>query len=278
MTLCASEVRSDKLSNDPRETSATIDPVEHAMTLAQESMGAWTRARKIPVLYRYNESAPGYPVDRLNKLGPHEGYIGFTQGYSTSPLPHITKHLAQMVSCTSPLRLYVDIVALWQVDAYLKAEAAAVHGTELRDFKVDYPYSNKQLMHLVQTETDYSIRVKMGRTERSWLIREALLRSIMFKQAKVPEIWDVCMPNPVATGTNNDIGVSAVLVAFGLKVKLCPTEQGWEQHAKYRQYLPVKVVGIRRGYTEILCEAVGPPTDEPRIKGPAYPELAPREE
>ena len=51
--------------------------------------------------------------------------------------------------------------------------------------------------------------------------------------------------------------------------------RGWEKQAKFRQYLPVKIIKVDAHY-DLLCTAVGPPSDTPTVNGGTcvYPELA----
>lgn len=252
-------------------------PVAGAMLLAAESLGAWARPRGIPALYRYQSFRPGFDLNKLNNLGPHEGYLSLVSGESSSPSPYPMLNMAQMMPCSSPLRLAKDLINQYQIDAYLKAEAATPVSDRSTGMQVDYPRTRVELLRYLREEPDYKdLRMADERGKRHWKIM-ALFRALHFGEAQLPQTCDVQVGNPVRIGKEKDT-ITATLMLFELSAVLMPSEQGWEKHAKFRQFLPVKIQSVDVTNGHVICVAVGPPTDIPRIKDFAYPELLPRSE
>ncbi|KAK5093688.1 3'-5' RNA exonuclease complex component [Exophiala xenobiotica] len=269
-------VASRKINFDERydDQKRKYHPIAGCMLMAAESMGAWARRRQIPAVYRHQSFRFGYNLHKLNNLGQHEGYLGVTSGESLFPSPHLMLNMAQMLPITSPLRSMHDLVNLYQTDAYLKAEAAAPTSDSLADLHVDYPRSREALLRYLHGDTGYKGVSLTSRNEQKHWVTVALFRAFHYREAQLPETLDVQVGNPAKIGkeTNNII---VTLAAFGLRASLVPSEQGWERLAKFRQFLPVKLQMLDLERSTVVCVAVGPPTDTPRIKDFAYPELRP---
>ncbi|KAK5945128.1 3'-5' RNA exonuclease complex component [Knufia obscura] len=284
--------RSEHCYGDPairvRATKITVDatydeqpkkyhPVAGCMLLAAESLGAWARPRQIPALYRYQAPRPGYDLNRLNNLGQHEGYLGLLNGDSVSPAPYLMLNMAQMLPSSSPLRNTKDLINQYQIDAYLKAEAAAASTSAgINDIQVSYPWDKQGLMHYLNNVRDKVVTMANTVSDRHWKTM-ALYRAFHYGEAQLPEILDVQIGNTMRVGKQNAY-VPASLAAFDLPADLTPSDQGWEKQAKFRQFLPVKIQSVDLANGFVHCIAVGPPTDEPRIKDLVYPELRPQED
>lgn len=104
----------------------------------------------------------------------------------------------------------------------------------------------------------------------------ALYRAFQFQEAKLPEVWDVFVDNPVnVKGDSLDMArvTEGKLGALGLPVVFAKTKEGWEDKAKFRQWLPARILKVEPRNAQIFCEAVGPPSDSPHVDKLQYPEL-----
>jgi len=251
-------------------------PVAGCMLLTNESVGAWARRRQIPAVYRYQSFRPGYDLNKLNNLKENEGYLGMISGESVSPSPHLMLNMAQMLPITNPLRANKDLINIYQIDAYLRAEAATPVSDGVMDLQVDYPRPREELLRHLREDAAYKGVTMASQIERKHWTMVALFRAFYYGEARLPETLEVCVGNPARVGKETD-RMTVTLTAFGLNASLVPSEQGWEKRAKFRQFLPVKLqsLDVQRG--AVLCVAVGPPTDTPHTKDFIYPELRPQE-
>lgn len=247
------------------ESTFDVNPSKHnhvvgASLLVSESTALWCKRHDVPVMYRMQKPTPGYSIEKLNTLGKYEGYIAPESGQTLYPSPMVYMNLAQGMQCTNPLRRFNDFINMSQIDAYLKAEA--VHKSRAGSDVVlpDYPYNRDDLMRLM---TDFSRGwVKLSSTVemRGWTIY-ALWRAFYFEEGKLPDVWDLMMPNPVVVGKAFS-RPHGILMPFALPAEISPSEQAYETSAKFRQFLPVKIIRINWFQLEIEVVAVGPATDE----------------
>ena len=96
---------------------------------------------------------------------------------------------------------------------------------------------------------------------------QALFRAFHFKEAPLPEIWDVEVADPFKKNRQQFFikGLSSVagtLKPFGVLVFLMQTPLGWEQDAQPGQYLPCKIELVDTIQRHIVAKPVGPPTDD----------------
>ncbi|KAJ9653083.1 3'-5' RNA exonuclease complex component [Neophaeococcomyces mojaviensis] len=252
------------------------DLLTTAMILAQESAGLWLRQRDVPGVYRSNMPRGGFDLEKLNNLGANEGFLAPSSTDSTIPYPYVILNAAQMASFTNPLRKYIDLLNHYNIDAYLKANSEATNQSNHEPHDVVYPQSRKELTKYIRENDVYmDISQMSGKSKFHWTF-QALFRAFHFNEAKLPEVWDIVVGNPVRIGKHldADVHINGHLLVFGLQVRLEPSEEGWEKQAKFRQYLPVKLLRVDSHY-DLLCVAVGPPSDTPIANGGTciYPEF-----
>lgn len=177
---------------DPFEVleSTKYDLVSHAMVLAGEVVGQWCMERGIPALY----SATSYPPDE----GPGQSASVIPRrpkGFSLSkPTPHAALGMDQYVKCTSPLRRYTDLMAHWQIEAYLRDEE-------------ELPFSEGYIDSFIG-RLNWQDRVKTQAESRSrdFWICQLFHRALNFKEIKLPETFQcliVTVIGPV-TGSPTD--------------------------------------------------------------------------
>lgn len=256
------------------EQSIKNDVVAGAMMLACEAAALWAAARDIPFVYRYTKEKDSVKLSNLNALGPHDSYISLTTGESVDVSPSPTLGAAGYANVTSPLRRYRDLLNHYQIDAYLKALAERSEDQSKVSARIQYPYSRQELMQVLENTSNGAELVTWSNLQKTqWLIK-ALYRAFYFQEAKLPDVWDVFIDNPVNLRGRNEVTKSrGTIYALALKVSLESTEEGWEKMAKFRQYLPSKLVSINPNEGLVICKAIGPPSDEPYVKDLAYPPI-----
>lgn len=250
--------------------------VAGAMIQACETAAIWTAERGIPIVYRSSKSASGFDLSKLNSLGPHDFYVNPLGFESLEINPGTTLATAGYTYVTNPLRRYRDVQNHAQIDAYLKAQA---NQTRERSEVVQYPYSRQDLLQNLRRDSDGFDLVKQSKLETNQWLFMMFYRAFYFQEAKLPEIWDVYVSNPVRIGyssaINNFTTTEGKIWAFGLSVEIQPSEQGWEKWAKFRQWIPAKVISVDPATARVLVEAVGPPTDRPALRDIQFPPLGP---
>jgi len=264
--------------NETFDDQVTKDDVLVAtMLLAQESTGLWLRQHDVPGVYRCSSPRAAFDLEKLNSLGNNEGFLAPFSTDSTTPYPYTPLNMAQMASFTSPLRKYIDLINHYNIDAYIKARSRAADGSDQKALDIAYPQNRRELTKYIRENDVYmEISRVAGQSKFHWIF-QALFRAFHFKEAKLPEVWDVLVGNPVRIGKHldADVHINGHLLCFGVQVRLEPSAEGWEKQAKFRQYLPVKIIKVDAHY-DLLCTAVGPPSDTPTVNGGTcvYPELA----
>ncbi|KAK5091617.1 3'-5' RNA exonuclease complex component [Lithohypha guttulata] len=247
------------------EQGIKYDIVGSSMLLCAEAFGYWARRREVPIIYRAQECHHAFPLERLNTLGPHEGYIAPIPGSSLRPARHVTLGMAQMSWCTNPLRRFYDLLNQYQVDAYIKAEATAAHGSSGSNSPdAEYPFATSKLSTYIETLD----MIELSRTQTSavsqWVLL-ALFRAFHFNEASLPPVWDVLVENPLQVGLSqaSEGYTRATLARYNHPIYLEPSPGRYENKGKFRQHLPVKLTRIDYREKAIYGIAIGPPSDTP---------------
>ncbi|KAK4943372.1 3'-5' RNA exonuclease complex component [Elasticomyces elasticus] len=252
-----------------RENDDTLTGMN--MVLASESAGKWVAARGIPACFQGALTQPGYPLSVLNKMAQHELKRFPLQQNSSEPLPHVYLDSTAYLRCTSPIRRCTDVLAHWQVDAYLRAEAQNLISPGMRADSIELPFT-KEMMdnYIIQQE----FRQRRGVLEvestdrRTWLLR-ALFRAFHFKEAPLPETWDLRIQKRSETILRDgDTGLTGRLLPFDAPARLLETPEGWEKSATHASYVPVKIELVDVAQRSVFCKAVGPPSVKANFTDP----------
>jgi hypothetical protein len=181
---------------------------------------------------------------------------------SSTPIPHVAGNVEHYLRLTSPLRRYNDLLNQWQADAYLKAEA--------ENKEVAYPFSLRQVQDLIPFFNEHQMEAFFARNNEtvSWFLR-ALFRAFHFKEAELPEIWDVQISKVARKKySDDDSRIRGVLLPFKIQVKLLESPEKWEAHTKLGSYLPVKLEMVNLSEVSVSCRAVGPASDDYTVREP----------
>ena len=114
--------RYDKMTSDTAFESREL--TSHMMVLAGESAAKWCVERKIPMFFQSATAHPEFPVSKYKDLDISDERIDPRPEATTTPGFHVNLELDQYLRCSSPLRRYTDLVNTWQIDSYLRWEAA----------------------------------------------------------------------------------------------------------------------------------------------------------
>lgn len=247
--------------------------VAMANMLACEATAIWAAARDIPIIYRSTQSPGDAELSKLNNMGRHDAYVAPPSAEGVDIAPSVSLATAGYANVNNPLRRYRDLKNHHQVDAYLKGQAE-----ERKDGGegIRYPWSREDLKQAIYEESDGGETVKSNSLYQLQSLHMALYRAFYFQEAKLPEIWDVYIDNPVNLGgskSDEATTTKGTIYALGIKVQLQPCEQGWEKAGKFRQWIPCKLISINPSKGLIICQAVGPPSDQPSVKDLAYPDM-----
>ena len=238
------------------------------MSVASEMAGLWCAQREIPAIYQVSLPHAGFSPSKLSNLERFERRIEPRHSLSSTPLPHVLINCNQYMRFTSPLRRYTDLVGLWQVDAYLRQEGAPSDRVLGYDNTEELPFSKVQLDQYItqNAQTIKDLERLMRRSKAHWAY-QAFFRAFHFKEATLPEVWDLCVDRMSwkATSKNSDdSGLRGRLIPFHVHdVRVKKSEEGYEKTVLIGQYLPVKIELVDVQLPTIYVKAVGPPSDKP---------------
>lgn len=245
------------------------DIVMQTMVLAGESTAKWLADRGLSAVFAGSLTDPEFPVAKLNASTLADSFLTPKATESADPVPHVVMGLAQYTRSTSPLRRYTDLIAQWNINSYLRAEADGVvqNGARLPStYKV--PFTRDAVAEYIQYEGWVA---KTGSAQREssdshWAF-QALFRAFHFNEAELPEIWDaeVRSSKEYSPEAQTDLDMSPImgtLLPFGHFVGFAKSEGDWEMKATRKQYLPVKIERVDATEGMVIVRAVGPPRDE----------------
>ncbi|EXJ87340.1 hypothetical protein A1O3_04299 [Capronia epimyces CBS 606.96] len=241
------------------------------MTLAAESAAKWFSDRGIPAFFTGSLTQPGFPLSKLNSMGSQESKRAPLVTFSSTPIPHVFLSTKSYLRFTSPIRRFTDTLAHWQADAYLQAEANGLVEPGGDASKLELPYSKEMVDEYILTDAE-KLRALPYKVMRSpkvhWALR-ALFRAFHFKEADLPEVWDlrVLTLHDVAS-TGDDTGLRGQLLPFQLPTRLLESPEGWEKMARRNSFLPVKIELVDLDEMWVSCRAVGPPSDTYNFRDP----------
>ncbi|EXJ83438.1 hypothetical protein A1O1_07061 [Capronia coronata CBS 617.96] len=241
------------------------------MTLAAESAAKWFGDRGIPAFFTGSLTQPGFPLSKLNSMDMQENKRPPLGTYSSTPVPHVFLNTSAYLRVTSPIRRFTDILAHWQADAYLRAEASGLVKPGLDASKLELPYSKEMMDEYISTDAEKlrSLPYKVMRSPKiHWALR-ALFRAFHFKESELPTVWDLKVLTLHNVGkTGEDTGLRGQLLPFQLPTKLLESPEGWEKKARRNSFLPVKIELVDLDEMWVYCRAVGPPSDTYNFKDP----------
>jgi len=190
---------------------------------------------------------------------------------SSSAVPHIYMDVKTYLRFTSPIRRFEDLLAHWQADAYLRAEADGKLQPGEDATKIDLPFTRPTVDDYLTTEVDRvrALTLIVNQLPNSnWTLR-ALFRAFHFKEAELPEVWDLMVYSRAArTIDSDDSGIRGGLLPFSVPVKVMKSAEAWETSATRGSYLPVKIELVDLDAMVVICRPVGPPTDTLNCTGP----------
>ncbi|EXJ66545.1 uncharacterized protein A1O5_10214 [Cladophialophora psammophila CBS 110553] len=235
--------------------------------LVAESAGKWFQDRKLPACFFGSSYTADFPPSKLNKLGRGE-HAEYPSGkLSSSPIPHVHKSHQVHLWFSNPLRRYPDLMAHWQVDAYLRAEASgAIQPGDPGDSddKLKLPISKEKVDEFIVEHSPrmYEWAREITRAERRHWITQALFRAFHFREAELPHVWDVNVTSVNSTRTRpDDSGLRGVLLPFNVYAVILASNEGWEKGVKFRSFLPVKLELVDLVRKTVVVRPVGHPSE-----------------
>lgn len=235
-----------------------------AMNLAAESAGKWFADRNIPACFNGSSTQPGFPLSKLNTMGARERKLLPITRVSSSPIPHVYMDVKTYLRFTSPIRRFDDLLAQWQADAYLRAEADGLLQPGEDANKITLPFSRAVVDEYVTNEVNRvrALTLIVSKLPTSnWTLR-ALFRAFHFKEAVLPEVWDFRVYNRAARTTDpDDTGIRGGLIPFHVGAKILKSAEAWETSATRGSYLPVKIELVDLDAMLVICRPIGPPSD-----------------
>ncbi|KAI1609505.1 mitochondrial exoribonuclease Cyt-4 [Exophiala viscosa] len=241
------------------------------MVLAGESAGKWFAARGIPVCFTGAIPQPGYPLSVLNRMSQNEIKQFPLQLSLSEPIPHIYLDSTAYVRFTSPLRRCTDLLAHWQADAYLRAEAQHLVAPGERADSIELAFTKETVDKYIvqQEEVQRRAVLEIGAVDRqTWLLR-ALFRAFHFNEAQLPETWDLRIQRRSdRVIRDGDTGLLGRLLPFDAPARVLETAEGWEKSATHASYLPVRLELVDLAQKVVFCKAVGPASLTPNFTDP----------
>ncbi|KAL1954027.1 hypothetical protein VTO42DRAFT_1805 [Malbranchea cinnamomea] len=179
--LCDPTIKLSAHVVDPFEfvESTKSELVAHAMLLAGEAAAAWCKERGIPVVYSATALPPEDP-----SLAPRQAVKSSALSLATlprafassKPTAHVALGMDQYTKCTSPLRRYADMLAHWQIEAFLRGE--------------ELPFTEKQIdAHIARSNWQIGLIERAQSRSRDFWICQLLHRALNFGETKLPETF-----------------------------------------------------------------------------------------
>lgn len=176
--------------------------VERAMLLAGKVAGLWADARNIPLIYSGTASLAdnmeehGAQLQKRVQGDAHalaEVRIMFldllaTRLYRARPIAHGILGHSHVVKVTSPIRKYLDLVSLWQIDAALREEhrtgnsLVGTHDTSYLPFQLIEMQNKANICESFEKRTVAWLR----QANRAWLLY-AMARAFYLNEAPLPD-------------------------------------------------------------------------------------------
>ncbi len=240
------------------------------MSIASEGAAKWCRDREIPAIFQTSSGAPGFSPAKVSNLKGSDLVVMPRQELSSTPKPHVFLNCNEYMRFTSPLRRYTDLIGHWQIDAYLRAEGKS------QDRKVGYGSTEELIMTKAsldeyihnESQTIKDLDKLMRRSKVHWTY-QAMFRAFHFKEATLPEVWDIYIEKQSGKKLADDVGLRGRLIPFHLSnLRVLKSDEGYERHAKVGQYLPVKIELVDIEVPTMHVKAVGPPSDAPLTRDP----------
>ncbi|RMD42982.1 hypothetical protein DV735_g2104, partial [Chaetothyriales sp. CBS 134920] len=259
-------------TQEPRRLSTInyqLDVVAHAMLTCGESFGKWLRDRQIPGIFHGNQTSAGYPIERLNQMTAQERIVFPSTNIQADPVPHATLNLAQFCRVTSPLRRFPDLMSQWNADTYLRAEAAGLVKRGGPATALDFPISKPEIQEYIKTDF-WAIGVLNNRNSvaaKHWLFL-AMFRAFHFKEAELPELWDVQMRPEIIRGDRftDATGQVGSLAPLHMRAYIMRSDGEFETRAKAGQYLPCEIVVVDPTTRYVGVRPVGEATDKQQFQ------------
>ena len=254
-----------------------LDMAEHititSMTtdLTSESAGKWFADRKLPAIFFGTTYTPDWPAERLNQLKSGERAQFPVPRLSSSPHEHVHKSQKAHLWISNPLRRYPDLMAHWNADCYLRAEAdgSIEAGHSAEKLKLPFPVDACDSFITKEAPKMYSWALKGSRTERLHWTTQALFRAFHFKEIELPEVWDVQVTTMIAAKRHpEDSELRGVLLPWGIYAIILSSGQGWEKGTRRHSYLPVKLEQVDMVQLRVVVRVAGPPSDDYTQRGP----------
>lgn len=220
--------------------------IAQLMTLAGEVGASWCAKRNIPITYRGTarrldppESPEVFRRDILDPFHAKNGTIpvgmlihytrllGQTMSYST-PKRHMLLGIEEYARLTSPLRRYPDLMAHWQIEAAIRRELQK--GTSLIGSTDDsyLAFSRSEVVSIIQrSSVRENIIMEAKQLSRRHWITHLFHRAFYFKEAPLPETFDVAIKWESNTGSL--------------------TQVGWVKKYDFAFHLPENEVTLREG-------------------------------
>lgn len=241
------------------------------MTLACESAGKWFADRNIPACFSGSTTQPGSPLSALNTSSATDtGRALPLHKSSAEPVPHAWLDTTTYLQFTSPIRRFRDLLAQWQADSYLRAVADGLIKPGDGAEKIQLSLSRQMVEDFILEEQNFRRVSHTMKSDHHWTFR-ALFRAFHFKEAQLPETWDVLIirrVKPESDRHEDDTGVRGWLRPFNLSVRLLKSPEGWEKLARPSSYMPVKLELVDLALGVVFCRPVGGPSDTPHHTGP----------
>lgn len=245
-----------------------MDVVSGCMALAGETAARWLKDRNIPALFEGTLMDPNFPISALNNPTT-EFYQTPKVLESQYPVHHVMFNMEAYLKYTSPLRRFRDLLAQWNTDTYLRAEAQGEiePGSAVKEGALAFPYSSTAIRDFLDTDGWISPEGQSltSGLSRHWLFH-ALFRAFHFKEAELPQFWDAEIKGSATTDNINHPDVSNVkgtIHPLCLPATFLKTKERWENQALLRQYLPVRLEMVDVTVGSVLVRAIGPPTATP---------------
>lgn len=180
--------------------------VQESMLLAGVIAAKWAADRNIPIVY-YGTRAVTDGLEDFTKMLRQKvielgkGARGWSRNISTDvlglyALRHVAVHpvehrllgFSHYTKITSPLRRYLDLLSLWQIDAALREEARtgrSLVGQEDTSYLPLTRQSTKQVLRLQDTRMKRSSKYASGH-QKHW-VTLCLARAHYLKEAELPD-------------------------------------------------------------------------------------------
>ena len=239
------------------------DIVALVMLHANLAAAGWCRARGIPVPYVSCIYHPDYPLEKLLALKESKVRHLPSPRLTVEPERYENVGANEYTRVTSPLRRYWDLLAHWQIHAYLRHEAEEGSAVSVEErISTSFSFERHSIQEMISEYEHTEIQQKLLQSGNTvyWTIH-ALFRALHFQEGALPEV--IYLPLMTRKDALSPDGIEIVFqgrtVPFGVAGRLLSSGEKYERGAVTGDIMPCRLSTVNVDLKLCYLIPIGPP-------------------